>query len=52
MKKELLAIAAVLILSACASTDHEQSKTAEEIAAETEKWLNDPEFADDDGSGK
>lgn len=47
MKKELLVIAAIVILSACASTDHDQP-----IDPETEKWLNDPEFADDDGSGK
>lgn len=47
MTKALLIIAAALMLSACASTDNDQP-----LDAETEKWLNDPDFIDDDGSGK
>lgn len=48
MKKELLAIAAILVLASCASTDHKEYSQNDPKAVDVDDtWLDD----DDDGGG-
>lgn len=49
MKKELITLLAILALAGCASSA-EPDKSAQNSAEGS--WLNDPDWDNDDGSGK